>query len=57
MGGGNVGAIAEGARLAQEKVWVAWTGLMAPAWRLLHVSRGVIPDLTWTGDCELGTKT
>ena len=23
------------------------TGLMAPAWRLIHVSRRVIRDLTW----------
>ena len=31
------------------------TGLMAPAWRLLHVSRRVILDLTWPTSAHLHT--
>ena len=38
---------AAGAHLAAHTQPALRTGLMAPAWRLLHVSRGVILDLTW----------
>ncbi len=36
-----------GAQLAAHTQPALRTGLMAPAWRLLHVSRRVILDLTW----------
>ena len=37
---------ASGAQLAAHTQPALRTGLMAPAWRLLHVSRRAIPDLT-----------